>query len=87
MKAEFSRTRHAHVARAMPITPFLDGQRFDSETIRLMGLAFECARSALRISSDDALSAKLAANIIELAQTGERDPEKLCDFAVKGIQR
>jgi hypothetical protein len=71
----------------MPIRVFLKyGHSFDDEAIRVMGLAFECARSALRVSSDDALSAKLAANIIELAQTGERDADKLCDFAINGLR-
>ena len=34
----------------MPIRPFLDGQKFDSETIRVMGLAFETALVALRLA-------------------------------------
>jgi hypothetical protein len=52
-----------------------------------MGIAFECARSALRIaSSDDPTSVKVAARIIELANTGERDPNRLCDFAIDGFQ-
>ena len=32
----------------MPIRPYLDGHRFDAETTRLMGLAFETAIQALR---------------------------------------
>ena len=31
----------------MPIRPYLDGQRFDPETIRVLGLAFEMARVAV----------------------------------------
>jgi hypothetical protein len=72
----------------VPIRAFIgQGHHFDDEAIRVMGLAFECARSALHIqSSDDPLSAKVATKIIEFAQTGERDPEKLCDFAVDGLK-
>ena len=71
----------------MPIRIFLaPGHGFDDETIRVLGLAFECARSALRISTEDGLSAKVATKIIEFAQTGERDPNKLCDFAVDGLK-
>src|SRR5690349_7919477 len=33
----------------MPITPFLDGHSFDSETRRVMGVAFELARLALGV--------------------------------------
>jgi hypothetical protein len=28
----------------------------------------------------------VAARIIELARTGERDPEKLCDFAIAALK-
>jgi hypothetical protein len=70
----------------VPIRIFLKhGHGFDDDTIRVMGLAFVCARSALRIPIDDALSAKIATKIIEFAQTGERDPDKLCDFAIEGL--
>jgi hypothetical protein len=30
----------------MPISPYLDGERFDSETKRVLGLAFELVRVA-----------------------------------------
>jgi hypothetical protein len=32
----------------MPIRSYLDGYRFDAETTRIMGVAFETARIALR---------------------------------------
>ena len=34
----------------MPITPFLDGLKFDPEAKRVMGVAFEMARIALRLA-------------------------------------
>jgi hypothetical protein len=71
----------------MPIRVFLkDGQSFDEEAIRVMGLAFVCARSALRISIDDSASTEIARRIIDLATTGERDSDKLCDFAIDGLR-
>ena len=64
----------------MPITPFLDGHRFDPETKRIMGVAFEMARAALRLDDrSDALNKIVAENIIKLAQEGERDPDELCE--------
>jgi hypothetical protein len=36
--------------------------------------------------SDEVLSEAIAARIIELARTGERDPEKLCDFAIAALK-
>ena len=64
----------------MPIRPHLAGQRFDSETIRVMGLAFEMALVALRLSDrGDLANDILAHEIVELAKAGERDPERLCE--------
>jgi hypothetical protein len=68
----------------VPIRVFLeDGHKFDVEAVRVMGIAYEFARSALRVSMDDP---GIAAKIIELAKTGERDPDKLCDFAIEGLR-
>jgi hypothetical protein len=70
----------------MPIRSFLErGHLFDDEAIRIMGLAYEFARSELRIIGKNELKEKIATKIIELAATGERDPDKLCDFAIKGL--
>ena len=60
----------------MPIRTHLDGQKFDSETIRVMGLAFEMALVALR---GDLANEVLARRIMDLAKAGERDPERLCE--------
>jgi hypothetical protein len=63
------------------------GREFNAESIRLVGIALECARSALSVfPSDEALSEASAARIIELARTGERDPDKLCDFAIAALK-
>jgi hypothetical protein len=64
----------------MPITPFLDGQSFDSETKRIMGLAFEMACIALHIADhDDRAKEPIARSIIELAEAGENNPDVLCE--------
>jgi hypothetical protein len=65
----------------MPIRPFLDGHRFDPETARLMGIAFETARAAVNRRAD--LSDEMIARtIIELARAGERNVEVLCEAAL-----
>jgi hypothetical protein len=52
-----------------------------------MGIAFECARSALHVfPSDDTLNEAVAMKIIEHAMTGERNPEKLCAFAIGALK-
>ena len=67
----------------MPITPFLDGEHFDAETKRVMGVAFEMALVALRlIGRGNLANEALAQKIIALAKAGERDPERLCEGAL-----
>jgi hypothetical protein len=72
----------------MPIRRFLDGQPFDLDTIRLMGLAFETALASLGPTPDyaDPVREVIAGKIIELAKAGERDPERVCDAALKDLR-
>ena len=69
----------------MPIRAFLKSHKFDDEIVRLMGLAFEMALASLRHDCPDPLREALARKIIELAKAGERDPERLCDDALKAL--
>jgi hypothetical protein len=72
----------------MPIRAYLDGHKFDGETIRQMGIAFETALGSLRATPDcsDPIRAALAQHIIALAKAGERDPERLCEAALKAVR-
>jgi len=71
----------------MPIRPFLTGEQLDQETLRILGLAFEQTSIALRIGdcADDVRQA-VANKIIELAKSGERNPDLLCERALKEIR-
>jgi hypothetical protein len=71
----------------MPIRAYLDGLRFDPETTRLMGIAFEMAVVALEHTDGIVNPTRdaVAKKIIELAKAGERDPERLCDAALKAL--
>ena len=72
----------------MPIRPHLDGHKFDPETIRVMGLAFEMALVALRLADRGDLANEIVASkIIALAKAGERDPERLCESVMKEFRR
>jgi hypothetical protein len=72
----------------VPIRPHLKGQRFDAETIRVMGLAFEMALIALRLADrGDLANEILAQKIMALAKAGERDPERLCDGVLIEFRR
>jgi hypothetical protein len=71
----------------MPIRAYQDGQKFDGETIRQMGIAFEMALASLRATPDcnDPIRAALAQRIIALAKAGERDAERLCEGALQAV--
>ena len=64
----------------MPIT-IINDAAFDPETTQAMVKAFELACGAM---PTEAMTAKqlLARRIIKAAETGERDPAKLCAMAV-----
>jgi hypothetical protein len=67
----------------MLITSYLDGQDFDSETIRVIGLALEMARAALRLEDrSDSSTEALARRIIQIAKEGMHDPNLLCEWAL-----
>ena len=60
----------------MPITPYLDGDHFDPETKRVMGVAFEATMAALRLADREAPFATIVARkIIALAKAGESNPD------------
>ncbi len=64
----------------MPITPFLDGHKFDPETKYVLGVAFEMVCIALRIGDcDDYVKQAIANKVIDLATAGERNPDLLCE--------
>jgi hypothetical protein len=68
----------------MSITPYLNGFRVDSETKRVLGVAFEMACVALRLAGRGDLAHEvIARRMIELAQAGERNPDVLCETVLK----
>ena len=78
-----ARSRSCPRRRALTIIPFL-GDSFDPEPKRVMGLAFEMARVALGLSDHTGVANEaIAKEIIELAKSGERNPDLLCEVAVK----
>ena len=70
----------------MPITPYLNGVRFDLETRRILGVALEIVCIALRTGDcDDDVKQAIATKLIELAKAGERNPDILCEKALEEI--
>jgi hypothetical protein len=71
----------------MTIRQFLNGERFDPETTRVMGVALEVARAALRSEEcDEGTDAIIAKHIIALAPGGERNADRLCDYALAQLR-
>jgi hypothetical protein len=70
----------------MPISGLLDGEPFDAETKRIIRLAFEAAHVALDPQWGDHADGILAESIIELAKRGERNPDILCEQALKSFR-
>jgi hypothetical protein len=71
----------------MSIAPYLHGTNFDRETRRVMGVAFEMVRVALGLAEQGYIDNEIIAKqIIELAETGERNPDILCDLTLKEIR-
>ena len=72
----------------MPITPFLNGEQFDPEVKRILGIAFEMVCITLRIGdADDGVKQAIATKIIDLAKAGERNPDILCERVLENIRR
>ena len=72
----------------MPISPYLDDERFEPETKRVLGLAFELVRVALKTGDcDDDVCRAIARKLIDLNKTGEHNPEVLCDQALKSFRQ
>jgi len=71
----------------MPIASFMIGARFDRETMRVMGVAFEMTRIALGLADrSDQANELVAKRIIELAKQGECNPDVLCERALKSLR-
>jgi hypothetical protein len=70
----------------MPITQFLGDQKFNGETQRIMGVAFEMAHAAVVRDWGDYANAVIAKRIIELAKAGERNPDLLCEQALDDLR-
>ena len=69
----------------MLITPYLDGFNADPETKQVLGVAVEMTRVSLGLA-DDFANGIIAKRVIELAKAGERNPDLLCEGALKELR-
>jgi hypothetical protein len=72
----------------MPITKFLDDSNFDPGAKRVVGVAFEIARVALQLGDQgNLINERIAKRIIDLAQTGELNPDLLCEAVLEEFRQ
>ena len=71
----------------MPIRSLLNGEQFDQESIRIFGVAFEQVCGLRTGDCADDVKQAIANKIIELAKTGERNPDLLCERALKEVRQ
>jgi len=70
----------------VPIHALLHKHAFGPEEVKLLASAFEDTLRALRlVDRNDPMTTIVAKKIIELAQSGERDPIRLRDDVVKSL--
>ncbi len=77
----------ASVRGTVAIYRLLQRQAFDPEAVECLTTAYEAALKILKLSKgDDPITEIIAKRIIEIAQTGVRDPAKLCSAALKDFE-
>jgi hypothetical protein len=65
----------------------LQGMAFDDRSVKIMTTAYESVLAELKLNDrTDPLTEIIARKILELCQTGERDPERLCALTLKEIR-
>ena len=70
----------------MPLPPFLKGATFDPQTIEVMSAAFEAVYASLQLlNRTDPVTEIVARKVIEVAGTGERDPERIRDLVLLSL--
>jgi hypothetical protein len=69
----------------MSIMPYQGGLEADPETKRVLSAALEMTRVSLGLI-DNFANGIIAKRISEIAETGERDPDLLCEGALKTLR-
>jgi len=65
----------------------LQSSAFEPDDIERMASAYELARRALKLKDrNDPITETVARKIIDVAQTGEKDPERICAQAIERIR-
>ena len=70
----------------MPIHRLLQNVPLGPDEINRLSLAYEAALIALKLADrEDPITQIIAKKIIEVGQTGWRDPAKICEIAIQEL--
>jgi hypothetical protein len=64
----------------------IEGAAFEPEIIVLMTRAYQAAVKQVGKGQPQPVLETLAKRIIEIAGSGERDPQKMIEYAVRGVE-
>jgi hypothetical protein len=65
----------------------LEGMTFDEPSVKAMTAAYEATLVELGLTDrTDPLTTIVASEIITICQMGERDPERICELALRDIR-
>jgi hypothetical protein len=70
----------------MTIHRLIQGAAFDPETVVLLTRAYESAVALIGQNQPPIVLETIAKHIVEIAGRGERDPQKMVEFAVRGVR-
>jgi hypothetical protein len=84
-KSESARLTIALRGDAMAFASYLGDFDVDAQTNRVLDVALEMTRAALGLA-DDFANGMIARQIVELARAGERNPDLLCEGALKVLR-
>jgi hypothetical protein len=71
---------------SVDILSFLDNRSFDAEATHAMGLAYDKARRLLHDTGQpEVVQEIIARRVIEIALTGERDPDIIAEKTLLGF--
>ena len=72
----------------MPLTPYLKGGVFEPQQIGAMTAAFEAVCRSLQLADrTDPLTEIVARKVIDIAATGERNPDRLRVLVLEELSR
>jgi len=75
---------------SVTILPFIEGQPFNPDVVRIMGEAYDMACDALHDSGQPTIVREvIAKHVIDIAKTGEFDAQEICNrvLLVFGVTR